>query len=255
MAEQVRPELEVLLTNSPLFRGADAATCQAALRIASQYNRLRGEFFFHQGEPAEYFYVITEGRVRLSQINPEGHQVIIHFMGPGDGMGIIVALSGTTYPLAAEAMTDCQALRWNYAATIELMEEYPFLALNGLRMVANRFQELQKRYRELSTERVERRVARAVLRLARQSGRRTETGVLLDLPLSRQDLGEMTGTTLYTVSRIMSGWEELGLIETGRERIVIRSPHDLVVIAEDLPSTPDKNLIWPEVSPEAELDT
>jgi hypothetical protein len=65
----------------------------------------------------------------------------------------------------------------------------------------------------------------------------------------------MTGTTLYTVSRIMSGWEELGLIETGRERIVIRSPHDLVVIAEDLPATPDKHLIWPEEKPEIELDS
>jgi CRP-like cAMP-binding protein len=129
MAGSNKPELEVLLTKSPLFRGADTATCQAALRVASQYHRQRGEFFFHQGEPADHFYVIIQGRVRLSQINPEGHQVIIHFMGPGDGMGIIVALSGTIYPLAAEAMTDCQALRWDYDATIELMEAYPYLGL------------------------------------------------------------------------------------------------------------------------------
>jgi CRP-like cAMP-binding protein len=78
-------------------------------------------------------------------------------------------------------------------------------------------------------------VARALLRLARQTGRRVENGVLLDLPLSRQDLGEMTGTTLYTVSRIMSNWEQKGLIETGRERVVILEPHGLVTIAEDLP--------------------
>jgi CRP-like cAMP-binding protein len=252
--EEYSPEMQALLTNSPLFRGADDVACQAALRIASRYQRRRGEFFFHQGEPADYFYVIVAGRVRLSQINPEGHQVIIRFMGPGDGMGIIVALSATTYPLAAEAMTDCLALRWDYGATVKLMEAYPFLALNGLRMVANRFQELQKRYRELSTERVERRVARAVLRLARQSGRRTERGVLLDIPLSRQDLGEMTGTTLYTVSRVLSGWEDSGLIETGRERILIRSPHGLVVVAEDLPETPKKHLIWPMDAPETELN-
>jgi CRP-like cAMP-binding protein len=74
-----------------------------------------------------------------------------------------------------------------------------------------------------------------LLRLARQAGRKVENGVLLDLPLSRQDLGEMTGTTLYTVSRIMSNWEQNGLIETGRERVVICNPHGLVTIAEDLP--------------------
>jgi CRP-like cAMP-binding protein len=114
------------------------------------------------------------------------------------------------------------------------MELFPGLALNGLRLVAGRFQELQSRYQELATERVERRVARTLLRLARQTGRRTEEGVLIDLPLSRQDLGEMTGTTLYTVSRILSNWEQQALIQTGRERVIICNPHGLVVIAEDL---------------------
>jgi CRP-like cAMP-binding protein len=115
------------------------------------------------------------------------------------------------------------------------MERYPQISLNGLRLIAGRFRELQDRYRELATERVEQRVARALVRLTRQVGKRTEEGVLIDLPLSRQDLGEMTGTTLYTVSRIMSRWEQAGLVVTGRERIVIRNPHGLVIIAEDLP--------------------
>ena len=79
-------------------------------------------------------------------------------------------------------------------------------------------------------------MARTLLRLARQTGQRTDEGVLLDLPLSRQDLGEMTGTTLYTVSRIVSSWEQQGFVQTGRERIVIRDPHGLVTIAEDLPN-------------------
>lgn len=234
---QITPTVELLelLAKSPLFRGIGQAELERALEVA-QYRRVsRGEFFFHQGEAAEAFYIIVEGRVRLSQITPEGHQVIIRFVGPSDGMGIIVALSNTTYPLSAEAVADSAALRWNYDSTIELMEQYPPLALNGLRLVASRFQELQDRYRELATEKVERRVARALLRLARQTGRRTDEGVLLDLPLSRQDLGEMTGTTLYTVSRILSNWEQLGYVQTGRERIVIQDPHGLVTIAEDLP--------------------
>jgi CRP-like cAMP-binding protein len=224
-----------LLERSPLFRGTHETALEAAVKKARRSEVPKGTYFFYQGEQAEAFYVIIEGRVRLSQLNPEGHQVFFHFMGPGDGMGIIVALSNTIYPLSAEAVSDCVALRWDYESTIHLMEKYPPIALNGLRLVAGRFQELQDRYRELATERVEQRVARAMMRLARQVGKKTEEGVLLDLPLSRQDLAEMTGTTLYTVSRIMSGWEQEGLVITGRERIVIRNPHGLVVLAEDLP--------------------
>ena len=156
-------------------------------------------------------------------------------------MGIIVALSNTIYPLSAEAVADSLALRWNYDATIQLMERFPLLALNGMRLVANRFQELQNRYRELATERVERRVARALLRLVRQTGRRSEGGVLIDLPLTRQDLGEMTGTTLYTVSRILSSWEQRGIIKAGRS-IIVYKPHVLVTIAEDLPLAPPEQL-------------
>ncbi len=228
------PELLKLLNKAPLFSGADLGERRAALLAAKECRLEKGEFFFHQDEQAIAFYIIVEGRVRLSQVTPEGHQVIIRFLGPGEGMGIIVVLSNTLYPLSAEVTADCTALKWDYHATVQLMEDFPQLALNGLRLVAGRFQELQNRYRELATERVERRVAHTLLRLARQTGKRNEQGILLDLPLSRQDLGEMTGTTLYTVSRILSKWEQEGLIDTGRERVTIVNPHGLVTISEDL---------------------
>jgi CRP-like cAMP-binding protein len=89
--------------------------------------------------------------------------------------------------------------------------------------------------RELSTQRVERRIARTILRLARQSGRKIEQGVLVDLPLSRQDIAEMTGTTLYTVSRVLSDWEDRGLVQSERQQVIITYPHGLVSLAEDIP--------------------
>lgn len=224
-----------LLEHAPLFGGMEQEALEAAYKAAYRRQVREGEFFFFQDDPATTFYIVQEGRARLSQLTPEGHQVIIRYLGPGNGMGIIVALSDTVYPLSAEAVTDCLALAWDADSVIHLMEKYPRLALNGMRLVAGRFRNLQNRYRELATERVERRVARALLRLARQTGRRTDEGVLLDLPLSRQDLGEMTGTTLYTVSRILRRWEQQGLIASGRERVVICNPHGLVTIAEDLP--------------------
>ena len=178
--------------------------------------------------------MLLTGRVRVTQLNPEGHQVILHMIGPGDGFALVAPFSHGEYGVAAEAVEDSEALAWDGPTMERLMREFPPLAINALRFLSGRLHELQERYRELATEKVERRVARAVLRLARQAGRKTEAGILIDLPLSRQDLAEMTGTTLYTVSRILSGWEAAGLVEVGRERVVIKRGHGLVSIAEDL---------------------
>jgi len=115
-----------------------------------------------------------------------------------------------------------------------LVRQMPQLALNAIQFMAQHLQEFQDRYRELATQRVERRLARTILRLASQTGRKVEEGVLIDMPLTRQDLAEMSGTTLYTVSRTLSKWETDGLIISGREKVIIRFPHGLVAIAEDL---------------------
>jgi CRP/FNR family transcriptional regulator, nitrogen oxide reductase regulator len=84
----------------------------------------------------------------------------------------------------------------------------------------------------MSTQQVEQRVAHALLRLAKQSGKKLDRGIEIDFPISRQDIAQMTGTTLHTVSRILSGWEQQGLVESGRQRIILRDPHGIVVLAE-----------------------
>jgi len=81
-------------------------------------------------------------------------------------------------------------------------------------------------------ERVEQRLARALLRFMNQAGRKTTEGILIDFRLSRQDLADYTGTTLYTVSRTLSSWEKQGWIASGRERIVVIDPHALMLFAE-----------------------
>ncbi len=104
--------------------------------------------------------------------------------------------------------------------------------MNALQTVGQRLQDAHTRIRELSTEEVERRVAHALLRLVRQAGRKTEEGILIDFPVTRQDLAEMTGTTLHTVSRVMTGWESKGLVASGRKKVVVKDAHGLHVLAE-----------------------
>lgn len=204
---------------------------------AHRFEIERRSFLFHQGEPANFFYVLLEGSARLSQITPEGRQVIMHTFGPGDVMAVVVVLANAEYPGSAEATSNSVFLRWDRIDAMRLMEKYPRLAVNGMEMVAGRFWELQNRYRELATQRVERRVAHAILRLDRQRNDRSSQLTTPILALSRQDLAEMTGTTLYTVSRICSQWEQQGIMTTGREQITLLQPDVLTAIAEDLPTS------------------
>ncbi len=118
----------------------------------------------------------------------------------------------------------------------DILEAYPRITKNLLSFATRVVQTSHKKIRELATERVERRIARALSRLASQLGRETEKGILLDFPLSRQDLAEMTGTTLFTVSRTLKEWERQEILLLGRERIVITAPHQLISIGEDLPA-------------------
>ena len=113
------------------------------------------------------------------------------------------------------------------------MAKFPALATNTLQTVGARLQETHTRVVEMSTEQVERRIAHALLRLVNQSGRKVEHGVEIDFPISRQDIAQMTGTTLHTVSRTLSAWESRGLVESGRQSIVLREPHKLFVLAEE----------------------
>jgi CRP/FNR family transcriptional regulator, nitrogen oxide reductase regulator len=230
-------ELE-LLQKAQLFDGLTEGQLRVMLQHAYVREVERRGFYFHQGEPADTFYLVRRGQVRLSQINPDGKQVIIHLFGPGDVMAVIVVLSNAVYPLSAEAITDSVAWAWDRETAVSLMEQFPRLAINGLDMVAARFLELQNRYRELATERVEQRVARALIRLVHQRNGYVPQQPYPLLSLTRQDLAEMTGTTLYTVSRICSNWEQQGLLQTGREQLHIHNLDHLIAIADDLQPTP-----------------
>jgi CRP-like cAMP-binding protein len=225
-----------LLENIALFKNLSDSDLQAVIREAGELSYDEGSFIFYQEDPAERIFVLKSGRVKLTQLSTDGQQVLMRVMTPGMMFAAISIVEGTVYPVSAEAAGHCEVLYWSQETLLSLIQRYPVLALNALKVLAGHVREFQDRYRELATERVERRVARAVLRLASQTGIKTDEGILLNLPLTRQDLAEMSGTTLFTVSRILSNWEGKGLVIPGRERLVIRFPHGLVSIAEDLPT-------------------
>ena len=218
-----------------LFEGLAESEFDSVIVAGRTYDVGQGEFYFHQGEESTMLYVIVAGRVKLSQVTADGQQVIVAYFGPGEGLGIVMALNQQPYPLSAEAIEPCAAVGWRREVMLELMHDNAQLALNGMRMVGQRFGQMQSRFQELATQRVEQRVARALLRLGRQFGRRVDEGVLIDIAISREELAQMTGTNLYSVSRILSKWEQSGWIVSARKRITLKKSHELVALAEDLP--------------------
>ena len=172
------------------------------------------------------------GQIRLDQVTPDGQNVVLRHMGPGDMIGVVAVLRRIPFPATPVALEDGMVMSWSAGRLSDLMERYPAIAQNAIRVVGGRIEELQRRLQEVATQRVEQRIASALLRLANQAGRRTEAGIEIPFALSRQDLAEMTATTLHTVSRTLSAWDQEGIVESRRSsHLVIRRPHRLVEIS------------------------
>jgi CRP-like cAMP-binding protein len=236
MVPRETSEIAERLAHVPLFERLSADTLVRTVALAHSKTLQAGELFFGEGDDADAFFVLMSGRVKLTQLTSAGHQVVLRLIGPGDAFGGVGAFGEANYPVSAEAVEPSVALSWMSTAMRQLLETEPVIAVNALRLVAARYHDLQRRYRQLMTERVERRVARALVRLVHETGRRVDAGVEISFPVSRQDIAEMTGTTLYTVSRLLSAWEVQGIVQTGRQHIVLTKLHALVAIAEDLPA-------------------
>ncbi len=222
-----------VLAGSRIFRGLDEAALTAVLQESTIRNVPAGGFFFHEGDPANTFFVVISGAVRLLQTTSEGKQVIMHLATPSQEMAVIAMSDRDICPVSAEAVKDSSAYAWSSTDLQRLMKLYPPIAFNSGDMVIHRLRKAQNMYRELATERVEQRVARTIMRLAGQAGVETESGIRIDMPLTREAIAQMTGTTLYTVSRVLTKWEHAGLVNIGRQFVEILSQEGMMDIVEN----------------------
>ena len=228
-------EIQELVRQSSLFGEVSPNGFTQIMETGVSRSIEEDGFFFMQGDPATHAYVLVEGRVKMIQITPNGQQIALRIMTPGQTYGGIALLNPQAgYPATAQAVENSTALAWDTAHLRQLVENEPSISLNVMSLMHGYISELQERQKALVTDRVEQRIARVLLKLAAQSGKKINNGVLIDLPLTRQDIAEMSGTTLFTVSRTLNEWDRGGLLEIGRERVVICEPHKLVSIADDL---------------------
>ena len=220
------------LHRTDIFKGLTDAQWVQLVRNGQHERFQPKRTLFFQGDLAERFYLVNKGRLKLFKLSESGKEVIIRYIGAGEMAAAVAVLNARDYPVSAEAVEETEVTGWDKPTFLRLLHDHPEIAINMLGVVLERLDEVQQRYLELCSEGVEQRIARTLLRLMQRAGSRRADGILIELPLSRQSIADYSGTTLYTVSRILSSWEKSGWVQSGRERVLITDPHALVKFAE-----------------------
>jgi len=208
-------------TTSRLFQAMPPPDSQAVLGAGVHRSLRKGQVLLRQGEPASAFFLMQRGYLKLTQLTPEGAEVIVRFVGPGDPVAGVAALGEAPYPVTATACDAVDVLAWSRGQLADLLARYPQLKTNILREMTAHMDDALTRLRELATLDVRQRLAHTLLRLTVKSGAAGVAGLSVPHTLTRQELAELTGTTLFTVSRILTEWEGAGLVHSTRGHVAV----------------------------------
>ncbi len=222
---------ESLLTDLPPFRSLTRVQIREILDAAQTARYDAGQTVFTQGAPVDRFFLLLDGHVRVQRATAGGDQIILLHIAPGQLFGIGAALGHTTYPATAMAADDCVVLAWPNRLWPEFVARYEGFATQTYATIGGRLNDMQAVIVEMATKQVEQRIASGLLRLITQMGRKVDHGIEIDFPITRQNISDMTGSTLHTVSRLLSAWEKDGIVASERRKITVTAPHRLVLLS------------------------
>lgn len=219
------------MLSSALFTGLSKNECMEIAACARTRSFQRDELLFMQGQTVRQMVLLQTGSVKLTQLSPNGSEVILWMNGSGEPVGVPAGCSTDCHSCSARAMEHCHALIWEHAKLQDLLVKYPQLARNISQILSNRLGELQERFREVATQKVAQRLALTLLRLARHVGKPSGGGI--EISLTREELAQMTGTTLFTISRQLSRWAEERVVLPRREAVVVLNQARLLEISNE----------------------
>lgn len=229
----IMPTAEELLRVTPIFSRLAPADRKTIAEVARVQVFTRGDTIFEQDSPSDAFYAIVSGRVKIFKMMPNGKDVILEVFGPGDPLGAVAAYMDRPFPASAAAIEDTVCVIIPRAAFFRLLETQPSLVRGLLLGLTTRLVELTNRLAELTGGRIEPRFARLFLKLASQMGRAERGGTYIPLTLSRQELADLTGTTIETCIRIMSRWNKDEVVRTEKDGFVVVHRAELERIASE----------------------
>ena len=242
MPEPVRPAVpglvsenevtrrEALVRHSPLFSDIPRAECREILAAAREKQFARRQSIFMEGDPVRQIVLLTSGSAKIVQFSQNGAEVILRVNGPGGVVGTLGLFPQARQRSTAKALRASTALVWDTAVFESIAQRSISLTRNITYILCQQLYDLEERYREISSERVSVRLSHQLVRLLKQIGRRVQGGV--EIRLSREELAQLTGTTLFTVSRLLSDWNQRGFVNTRREAVSVLNPQALVDLSE-----------------------
>lgn len=183
----------------------------------------RGEMIWLAGSAIQFVTICGTGFIKMTRITPKGSEVAVELLGPGQCLGLIAAIEGRVYPLNATAVTKTWYLKVPSRAIKEVYQANERLRDMLLRSLAPRLRKAHEMMARMSSEKIEQRMAAVLLILLETYATDSDAGTLLSVPLTRQDLAEMAGTTVETAIRVMSKWQKQQLLSTNHQWITIRS--------------------------------
>lgn len=211
----------LLAKSSQLFVGLPSSDYANIVSSARPRDFMPREVMYFAGDPIRQVLLLTEGRVKITQVSESGSEVILRLNVPGELISEFALVPGGTHSSTAQTLQDCQVLAWESATFEAALECFPVLRSNAKRILERRIEELEHHFCEVSTETVSPRLAHGLVRLLDQIGRRVNSH--FEINVSQEALGQMTAMTPFTVCRLLTSWEDLGLMTLRRETIEIHS--------------------------------
>lgn len=230
-SEKLRLNMMQVVRNVPLFASLRERDWEDVVNLLSGICFPRDAYVFFEGDPPEYLYIVWMGRIKLIRHSPDGRDVVLDVLGPGRLIGELAVFEGAPYSQTAQTMEESALITIARADFLYLLERYPSLAMAVINELGRRLRVANDLVQSLAVDRVDRRIARALLRLSLYNSVRTDEGIMIQMRLTRQDLADMTGTTVETAIRVMSRFRKEGWITTQRGRVIIKQPEALQQIA------------------------
>ncbi|MEW6349641.1 MAG: Crp/Fnr family transcriptional regulator [Thermodesulfobacteriota bacterium] len=214
----------------PLFDGLPTEQLEAVASIGVFRNLLRGEAIFSEGDAGNGLYAVTDGRIKIYRLSPDGKEQVFHIFGPGEPFGEVALFEGKSFPANAVALERSRIVFFPRAAFVRLISQTPSLALNMLGILSMRLRKFAALVDNLSLREVPGRVAAHILYLSERN--HGADHVELDVPKGL--LAGMIGTIPETLSRILGRMAKQGFIETDGPRIRIVDRDALQDLADGL---------------------
>jgi CRP-like cAMP-binding protein len=223
----MNPDTIRILRQSPTFAILDENEFQELTSLAKEKVFVSNSMIFWEGDPSDWFYIITSGKVKVTKLASSGKEIILSFFSPGEIVGEVAVFENKPYPASAQAVEETRLIGIKKSEFMDFLLRHPDVALKIIGILSGRLREAQSRLRDLAGERVEQRLARMLLMLSAKLGS--------ILPFTRQELSDMAGTTTETTIRVLSQWKDHGIIRSDRGKIIIADEPRLKSLAEGQP--------------------